>query len=67
MRESEEVGFDVGVTTVGVVVGVVTEIDPVAPEKEGVLVGVEGGGVVGGGGGGVTTGALCVAPLALVD
>ena len=60
MRESEEVGV------VGVGVGVVTEMDPVAPEAEGVFVVVEGGGavvVVGG----VMTGALCVEPLAPVD
>ena len=65
MRESEEVGGVegvVGVETVGIVVGVVLK-EPVAPEAGGVFVVVEGGG----GGVAVTTGALWVEPLALVD
>ena len=63
MRESEEVGGVegvVGVETVGIVVGVVLK-EPVVPEAGGVFVIAEGGG------GGVTTGALWVEPLALVD
>ena len=63
MRESEEVGGveGDGVETVGVV-----EMEPVAPEAEGVFVVVEGGGVVVVVGG-VMMGALWVEPLALVD